>query len=138
MTAPSPPALTGPTEVPPSEFALYLTTTKKKPTFLGWLLGIGCVVSRGSNRSVATTRARLFRTKGGQLIWATDRVSGPLEPGEEPSSEQIEHADAAVWNTADRAWRFRPRQSRELLRATTLAWEQAALVDTAIGTELSR
>ena len=57
-------------------------------------------------------------------------------PGRVAPEALVELSEAAVWESAGDAWRFRPSQSKRLLEATTVAWREAAEIDEDIHIEL--
>ena len=86
------------------------------------------------------TRVRLFKTEGGNFIWAWD-----LSECEEPEEEELQRADALVISAgagqaptelAQAAWDKRPRENARLSEASTRAFHAAARRDEGVAAAL--
>lgn len=103
------------------------------------------------------TRVRIFKTKGGSLVWTWD-----LSESDEPSDDELERADAMVIDAAANhqlpdpsagkgatvlrvgtptelaqiAWEKRPRENGRLTEASTRAFHAAARKDPAVASAL--
>ena len=86
------------------------------------------------------TRVRLFKTEGGNFVWAWD-----LSECEEPEEEELQRADAlvisagagqALTELAQAAWDKRPRENARLSEASTRAFHAAARRDEGVAAAL--
>jgi hypothetical protein len=110
-------------------------TDAKPLRFTGVLLGARTILDE--DECDYDTRVRLFKTDGGSLVWAWDRIEAG---NDDPEPDEIQRADALVISAAERspaeiaaeAWDRRPMFNARLADASIRAWHEAALADNAI------